>query len=102
MARLKPQAKVVLVLVLAVGIVYGLRTAMQRGAPDSAIEYLRRALAEPPTSDRASVLIELGTAEYRLGGPGAVDHLHEGLAATRTPEERADAAMRLARALSSA
>ena len=31
MARLKPQAKIVLIVIVAVGIVFGLRTAMQRG-----------------------------------------------------------------------
>jgi len=31
MARLKPQAKVFLIVIVAVGVVYGLRLAMQRG-----------------------------------------------------------------------
>ncbi len=41
--------------------------ALARGAPDVAVSYLRRALAEPPAPDaRLDVLVELGRAERLL------------------------------------
>jgi DNA-binding CsgD family transcriptional regulator len=50
--------------------------ALVRGAPVAAVAALRRALAEPPASElRGQVLLELGTAELRLGGPEAIEHL---------------------------
>src|SRR6516225_1408359 len=50
--------------------------AVGRGAPESAVAYLRRALAE--TADvglRAQLARELGRVEKVLGDPGAADHL---------------------------
>jgi tetratricopeptide (TPR) repeat protein len=50
--------------------------ALARGAPVAAVASLRRALAEPPGRElRGQVLLELGAAELRLGGPEAIDHL---------------------------
>jgi DNA-binding CsgD family transcriptional regulator len=50
--------------------------ALQRGAADSAVAYLRRALAEPPPeSQRADVLLELGWAEAQVLDPAAIAHL---------------------------
>jgi DNA-binding CsgD family transcriptional regulator len=50
--------------------------ALVQGAPTAAAAWLRRALAEPPAPDtRAAVLLELGSAELRLGAPEAVEHL---------------------------
>jgi DNA-binding CsgD family transcriptional regulator len=50
--------------------------ALVQGAPTAAAAWLRRALAEPPAPDeRAAVLLELGSAELRLGAPDAVEHL---------------------------
>jgi DNA-binding CsgD family transcriptional regulator len=52
------------------------RTATANGAPDSAVTYLRRALAEPPSERlRPDVLLELGFAESYAGDPQAVAHL---------------------------
>jgi len=53
-------------------------TALARGAPESAVSYLRRALAEPPTEEmRAAVLGELGCAERVSRDPAAVVHLEQ-------------------------
>jgi DNA-binding CsgD family transcriptional regulator len=50
--------------------------ALVQGAPAAAVAWLRRALAEPPAPDgRAAVLLELGSAELRLGAPEAAGHL---------------------------
>jgi DNA-binding CsgD family transcriptional regulator len=56
--------------------------ALERGAPEIAADYLRRALAEPPTdAERAMILVMLGTAEWRAGQPDAIAHLEQALAA---------------------
>lgn len=66
------------------------RSAARKGATDSAITYLRRALAEPPArADRAEVLRELGLAESLTEGPAATQHLHEAYAATDEPLAKA-------------
>jgi DNA-binding CsgD family transcriptional regulator len=73
--------------------------AMARGAPDAAVTYLRRALAEPPGDQLADVLLELGTAEAHIGDGAGVEHLR---AAHDLVEERpmsAPTGMALARAL---
>ncbi|MBV9943938.1 MAG: AAA family ATPase [Solirubrobacterales bacterium] len=56
------------------------KIADANGAPDSAVAYLRRALAEPP-SERAlpDVLLELGFAESYAGDPQAAAHLEAAL-----------------------
>ena len=56
------------------------RAAIANGAPDSAVAYLRRALAEPP-SERLlpGVLLELGFAESYAGDPQAAGHLEAAL-----------------------
>jgi DNA-binding CsgD family transcriptional regulator len=57
------------------------QAAIANGAPDSAIAYLRRALAEPPSGRlRPNVLLELGFAESYAGDPQAADHLEAALA----------------------
>jgi DNA-binding CsgD family transcriptional regulator/tetratricopeptide (TPR) repeat protein len=56
------------------------RAAIANGAPDSAVAYLRRALAEPPSGRlRPEVLLELGFAESYAGDPQAVAHLEQAL-----------------------
>jgi DNA-binding CsgD family transcriptional regulator/tetratricopeptide (TPR) repeat protein len=76
------------------------RTAMQRGAPESAGVFLRRALDEPPPADeRAELLLELGLAEALSNGRGAVEHLRGALAALVYPQQRALAAAALGRTL---
>jgi DNA-binding CsgD family transcriptional regulator len=59
------------------------RDALERGAPEVAAAYLRRAISEPPTASvRATVLLSLGTAEWRAGQPDAIAHLEHALAAS--------------------
>ncbi|GGO90512.1 helix-turn-helix transcriptional regulator [Wenjunlia tyrosinilytica] len=74
--------------------------AADRGAPDSAVVYLRRALKEPVDErDRASLLALLGEAELDSSVPTAVRELRRGLHLSETPQERTAAARRLAGAL---
>ena len=55
--------------------------ALDRGAPEIAASYVRRALSEPPAgSERAALLFLLGTAEWRAGQPDAIEHLEQALA----------------------
>jgi DNA-binding CsgD family transcriptional regulator len=55
--------------------------AVANGATDSALAYLRRALAEPPSERvRPDVLLELGFAESYAGHPQPVAHLEAALA----------------------
>ena len=58
---------------------------LAQGAPDTAVQYLRRAVAEPPNDDgaRADVLFELGRAEKTLFDPQAVEHFAEAYALAR-------------------
>ena len=52
--------------------------ATARGAPESAVAYLRRALFEQPSSEAgAGLLLELGLAEFSAGQPGWHDQLAE-------------------------
>jgi DNA-binding CsgD family transcriptional regulator len=63
--------------------------ALATGAPENAVAYLRRALAEPPPeSELTGVLVELGQAEGMLGDPAGVDRLRQALARSRDPRER--------------
>ena len=56
------------------------RAATANGAPDSAVAYLRRALAEPPSERlRPDVLLELGFAESYAADPQAAAHLQAAL-----------------------
>jgi DNA-binding NarL/FixJ family response regulator len=74
--------------------------ALARGAPETAVTYLRRALAEPPTeSVRAAVLGELGGAERISRDPAAVVHLEQAWRATIEPVARARLAGQLANVL---
>jgi DNA-binding CsgD family transcriptional regulator len=74
--------------------------ALARGAPDTAVTYLRRTLAEPPPqSVRAAVLAELGNAERIAHDPAAVVHLEQAWQATADPIARARLASRLANVL---
>ena len=63
--------------------------AVGRGAPDAAVQYLRRALAEPPTpAETASVMRELGTAEMLVQDPAAAEHLAVAFNAETEPRLR--------------
>jgi DNA-binding CsgD family transcriptional regulator len=58
------------------------REALDRGAPEIAARYVRRALAEPPAeADRAALLLTLGMAEWRAQEPDAIGHLEQALVA---------------------
>ena len=66
--------------------------ALARGAPQSAVAYLRRALAEGVAEiDRAVLLRDLGRAEALAQDPGAEAHLEEALELVEAPVERARA-----------
>ncbi len=79
------------------------RDALAKGAPQPAVDYLSRALAEPPAPElRAEVLFELGAAETHLGPTAGMDRMAEALAATVEPSARARVALRLARGLETA
>jgi DNA-binding CsgD family transcriptional regulator len=76
------------------------RRADARGASQSAVGYLRRALAEPPPeAERGGLLLELGSAEALLGAEDAVGHLQEAHALARDPVRRAETALMLGRSL---
>ncbi|MGY1722174.1 BTAD domain-containing putative transcriptional regulator [Blastococcus sp. SYSU DS0533] len=76
------------------------RDAVSRGATDSAVFVLRRALAEPPdAATRADVLAELGRVEAHVDGPAALTHLREAYDLARDPRLRADIAQALTQTL---
>jgi DNA-binding CsgD family transcriptional regulator len=74
--------------------------AAGRGAPESAVAYLRRAMAETAdVSLRAMLSRELGRAEKVLGDPAAAGHLRESLRLSGDPAARAAVAPDLAELL---
>lgn len=75
--------------------------ALAQGAPGAAAVWLTRALSEPPPPAlRPEVLLELGSAELRLGMPNAVEHLAEAVAEIRSPALLTIAVRQFANALS--
>ncbi len=73
------------------------RRALERGAPETGVSYLRRALREPPSPDgRGAVLFELGQAEALLSAPEALDHLQEARDLVRDPIARIEVLRALA------
>jgi DNA-binding CsgD family transcriptional regulator len=76
------------------------RRAHSRGAAESAVAYLRRALDEPPpAAERAELLLELGSAEMRVSGDAAVEHLHAARELIDDPIKKAEIALLLGRQL---
>jgi hypothetical protein len=76
------------------------RRAGSRGAWESTVGYLRRALSEPPPEgERAELLLELGSAEALLSGDDAVEHLQQARALLGDPISRATTALVLGRTL---
>ncbi len=74
------------------------RTAADRGAIDSAVTYLRRALDEPVLgSQRIDVLLELGLLETLVDGPASTRHLEEAYPFLDDPAVRGEVAMGIAR-----
>ncbi len=85
---------------IATRLVEAARTATKTGAPESAVVYLRRALAEPPQApDRAEVLRALGIAEDAIGDPCALEDLEFAFQAAAPGEPQVRAAIVLANAL---
>jgi DNA-binding CsgD family transcriptional regulator len=75
--------------------------AMATGAPESAVRYLRRALAEPPPSDiAADVLVELGQAEAVAADPEAPNRFKAALELLDDSGRRSRVELMLGRALS--
>jgi DNA-binding CsgD family transcriptional regulator len=74
--------------------------SLVQGAPQAAVSYLWRALAEPMSDpERAELLYRLGVAEQSAAIPGAVEHLAEALALTTDPVRHAEMALPYAIAL---
>jgi DNA-binding CsgD family transcriptional regulator len=72
------------------------RGSLARGAPDSAVAYLGRALIEPPAAGRrGQVLLELGRAEALVDGHAATPHLEEATRLIAEPRRRAEIAVLL-------
>ena len=75
-------------------------SALHKGAADSAVTYLQRALDEPPADPvRSEVLLELGMAETLTSGLAAATHLREAWDLVVEPRRRAQIAATLARTL---
>jgi DNA-binding CsgD family transcriptional regulator len=71
--------------------------ALRAGAPEYAVRYLARALAEPPPAHaRVAILRELGTAEASIHEATGAEHLQEALGLSSQPSERAEIARELA------
>jgi DNA-binding CsgD family transcriptional regulator len=74
--------------------------AVARGAAETAVAYLRRALAEPVEVDqRPVVLHELARAEMLIRESAAVEHLKQARSLARDPVDRARYALDLAGSL---
>src|SRR3954469_11329464 len=74
--------------------------ALGSGATKSAVAYLSRALAEPPSADvKPAVLRELGSAQVRIGIDDGIAHLREALESVGDHAQRAAVVRELALAL---
>ncbi len=74
--------------------------ALARGAIDSSVGYLRRALEEPPPADlRPQLLLDLGEVEALTRGPDGAKHLREAYEGLTDAKLRVRAANALGRAL---
>lgn len=75
-------------------------SALTAGAPTIAIDFLRRALEEPPPAgSRAELLARLGSIEARAGDPAAIPRLREAREGESLPPARARTAAELGSAL---
>jgi DNA-binding NarL/FixJ family response regulator len=76
------------------------QAARGRGATESAVSYLRRALEEPPAAEQhQQLLLELGLVEGAVNAAAAVEHLSQVNDQLMDPQARAHAAAILARVL---
>ncbi len=81
-------------------LVAAARVVKGRGAPATAVGFLRRAIEEPPPLDaRAGLVLELGQAEAAAGLPEAAERLREAVALLDDPPAQADALRSLGRTL---
>ncbi len=72
------------------------RRASDRGSPDQAARFLRRALEEEaPASLRRGILLDLGAAESAARVPEAAERMEQAFQLSSTPAERATAALGL-------
>jgi DNA-binding CsgD family transcriptional regulator len=70
--------------------------AGERGSPDQAVRFLRRALEEhAPTALRREILLDLGAAESAARMPDAASRMEQALELSRDPTERAHATLGL-------
>lgn len=69
--------------------------AAGRGAPESSVAYLRRALAEPG-ADRSELLYRLGSVEVVVRDPQCIPHLQEAAELTTDPEKAVGIYLQLA------
>lgn len=74
--------------------------ALGSGSPESAVTYLERCLREPPDdTERADILIQLGTAAHFVDMAKAIEYLTAALALVWKPQRRAPIVEMLGRAL---
>jgi DNA-binding CsgD family transcriptional regulator len=74
--------------------------AGKRGAPDAAVRYLERAIAEPPPDDQLpDVLLELAQVQADAGLPGAAERFERALTVIDDAERRASVLLDLGRTL---
>jgi DNA-binding CsgD family transcriptional regulator len=73
--------------------------ATARGAPDSAVAYLRRALAAERADAGGEVLMSLGLAEQAAGDPQCIPHLRAAIETRAEARDRALASLALAQSL---
>lgn len=70
--------------------------ARAQGAPQPAVDYLRRALEEPPSQrERPEVLVELARAETAVGDTQAVERLSEAVSLIADERPRAEILLEL-------
>ncbi|SDG51035.1 regulatory protein, luxR family [Lentzea fradiae] len=76
-------------------------TALNRGAPEVAARYLRRALLDSPpgTAGRALLLVELATVEVEFDTQAALRHMSQGVPFLESSRDRALALVRIPPAL---
>ena len=77
-------------------LAHAARVAAGRGAAESAVAYLRRALEEPPGAERRTpLLLQLGMAEGLTDGAASAEHLRAAYDALADPVARAQIAVGL-------
>lgn len=80
-------------------LVAAARDAMVRGAPETAVPFLRRALREAPSHRRFDLLIEVAQAELQSEPAAAVEHLTHALRLRQDAHDRARVTLLMCTAL---